>query len=278
MKIQDALPQIFYRQYSVLAPETQIRFALSLLSFHEIDALPVGMWRNSTKRKRVISGFSCLSKLVKSDRNDYARILDQPCEEVSFEPSIISAKDDVESLLEAFYVKKFGLHGTRFGFSFVEDKKTDREGFITLKDLLVLFGKSIFRTDLKAEEVASFPLLSLRGESTLKQALEKMFERGMRRIFVKECNSIVTEREIIGQAFSSASLDKAVRNPSSLLDAKLCEIKSVQPQKISPETRIDEAVQYLYNSRIGCLICDRGLITPWDVIMKPWERKKLVIL
>ena len=56
---------------------------LSLLRFHEIDALPIGF--NSRKKKKLaVFGYSCLSKLLDTEPKNYGKFLETPCEKLCF--------------------------------------------------------------------------------------------------------------------------------------------------------------------------------------------------
>ncbi|MFI5421179.1 MAG: hypothetical protein ACHQ1H_09465, partial [Nitrososphaerales archaeon] len=79
MKIEEALPQIFTRTYPVLEPKTQMLLAVSLLRFHQIDALPIGFKRTQKKRLAVF-GYSCLKKLLETDPDNLGKFLELPCE------------------------------------------------------------------------------------------------------------------------------------------------------------------------------------------------------
>jgi len=271
IKIREALPDIFERPYAVIDPSTKAQIAMCLLAFHEMDALPVGF--TVGKRKYVISGYSCLSRLLQTAPVDYARFLDKPSQALCFELATVPAEGDLESLLEVF-------EKTRFGFAWVEDVKHSNFGALaSLRDLLPLFSKSIISTDMSVGEVATSPIFSLSKETSLKQALNEMIERKVRRVLISETQKIVSDRQIIDYVFRISKLDEAGRNPSTLLDADFGDLESVRLQRISSRTKINKAAAALYakGGRGGCLICEEGVVTPWDVIMKPWRKERLAI-
>ena len=62
--------------------------------------------------------------------------------------------------------------------------------------------------------------------------------------------------------------------PSALLDSKLSDVKSLEPKMISANTDITSAARELYKNKDGCLMCEKGIVTAWDLVMKPWNRNK----
>ncbi len=268
-KIRQSLPYIFDRPCPSLEPSTETSLALLLLSFHETDALPIGFRRDAPSKKLVVSGYSCLSKLLETDPQDYARFLYQPCKEVSVKLPTVFAGKDIETLLEIFRVERFGI-------ACVEEK-SEIGRLVSLRDLLALYEKSIFRTDLAVGEVASSPVFSLPGDTSLKQALKDMFKREIRRVFVSETQRVVSDREILDYVFSASRLGHINKNPTTLLDAKLSDVKSTKPESVSATASINRAAVELCAIGGGCLICDKGVVTPWNMIIKPWSEKKLTI-
>ena len=126
MKVGDALPNIFMRTTPVLEQGTQMLLAVSLLRFHQIDALPIG-FKPKQKKKFAVFGFSCLSKLLETPPGLYGKFLELPCESASLELSSTDVNDSIEDLLRVFEM-------TKFGFAWVESEKLG--GFASLRDVL----------------------------------------------------------------------------------------------------------------------------------------------
>lgn len=265
MKIADALPQIFKRTYPVLEPGTRLVLAFSLLRFHQIDALPIG-FKRAQKKKFAVFGFSCLSKLLESAPEDYGKFLELSSESVALELSTISADKDIEDLLEV--IKK-----TRFGFAWVEGK-FEAGGFASLRDLLGLYETGILDTDSKVGDVAS-QIVSLHENASLKNAIEKMFAHKFRRIFVGD--KVISDRRIIGYIFSPSRLNQVMRKPETLLESRLRDIEGSSPIKVGQKSGVRMASKTMREEVEECLICEKGVVTPWDAIMKPWIAGKLKI-
>lgn len=268
MKISETLSFVFERPCSTLESNTQTRLALLLLGFHEVDALPIEIGSRSSK-KYVVSSYSCLSKLLETNTKEYSGFLDRSCENVSIELATVSATDRIEALLNTFA-------STGFGFACVE-KESEVRGLVSLRDLLSLYQRSIFTTDLSVKDVASFPIHRLSDKVSMKETLEDMFELKIRRIFVSENDRVISDREIIKYLFSPSRMSEISKDTSALLDARLGLVKSTKPRMVSSSMKLNEAALELYSNPGGCLISEEGVITPWDIIMKPWILGKLVI-
>jgi CBS domain-containing protein len=266
MKIGEALPHIFKRTYPVLEPGTQMLLAVSLLRFHQIDALPIG-FKPKQKKKLAVFGFSCLSKLQETPSKEYNKFLEMPCEKASLELPTIRNNESIEELLRVF-------EKTRFGFAWVESERLG--GFASLRDLLELYGNGVINTQMKVEQVAS-PIFSMPRDSKIKTVLEEMFKHRFRRMFVSGENSLVTDRRIISYIFSTTRLTETTKNPETLLDAKLGDLDKMEPIPINGETSIKKAALSMKDAVEECLICGKGVVTPWDLVMKPLLNRKLVL-
>ena len=266
MKVGEALPNIFRRNSAVLEPGTQMLLAASLLRFHQIDALPIGF--DPKKKKRfAVFGFSCLSKLLETPPAEYGKFLELPCESASLELSTVDVDDSVEDLLRVF-------ERTKFGFAWVESDKVG--GFASLRDVLELYGNRSIESNMSVEQVAS-PIFSMQASSPLSDVLQEMFSHRFRRIFVEGQNTVVTDRRIIGYIFSASRLTETANNPERLLDAKIGDLDKMEPIRISNESTVKEASLSMKDAVEECLICDSGVVTPWDLVMKPLKTGNLVI-
>lgn len=266
MKITEAVPEIFKRTYPILEPGTQMLLAVSLLRFHQIDALPIGL-KPQQRNYFAVSGYSCLSSLLGTNPKNYRKFLEMPCERASLKLATIRHDETLESLFQLF-------GKTRFGFAWI--KSPQMGAFVSLRDIVALYGNDSIQSDLKVGEVAS-PIFSMPKGSTLKQVLKEMFEHHFRRIFIDGQHNLVTDRRIIGYIFSSARLNTTFEHPETLLDANLGDLEKMEPIRISSKASLKTAALSMKDSSEECLICEEGVVTPWDLIMKPREMKRLKI-
>lgn len=267
MKIEDTLPDIFKRTYPVLESRTQLLLAASLLRFHQIDAIPIGFQKKQKKHLAVL-GYSCLSKLLKVDPRSYKSFLEEPCENTAQELASISSDEEIEKLLKLF-------HSTKFGFAMVEGK-SELGALVSLRDLLGLYNKGYMNSHLTLDRIAS-PIFSMSSDSTLRGVLMEMFTRRFRRIFIegKTKRQVITDRRIMSYVFSPSRLEEIANTHHDILDTPISNLETMQPLRLAGNTRIKEAAQTIMGEIEECLICEKGVVTPWDMIMKPWQMGKL---
>lgn len=273
MRISAALPGVFKRAYPSLDPTTQMLSAISLLQFHEIDALPISF--ASGQKQRAVYGYTCLSRLLRLDPSGFGPFLERQCEDAS-EPLVTVGGDElIESLFETFREE-------RFGFAHVEDR-TEIGGLVTLADVLELYETGGLETDLLVRDVAS-PIFTLPNATSLRDALLAMFSRRIRRLFMSGgVPWFISDRTIIGHVFSPAVIAVALRDSRNVLDMHISEIGTLRSKVIDPESSIRAASIMLREQRGQCLVCTKegglrtSVVTPWDLVMKPWIAGALTV-
>jgi len=267
LRIKEALPELFRRAFPMLDPSTEMLLALSLLKFHEIDALPLSF--DAKRKPRAVMGSSSLARLAQLDGNALSKFLKRPCEEASAPLSSVRADRSVSVLLNKF-------QQTRFGFAMVEE--SNKVGaLVGLWDMLGLYESGTFQTELTVDEVAS-PIFSLPSQTTAREALKAMFQKRIRRVFVGWTPRFLGDRGIIERLFSPGELSIAMRNPSKdFLGMPLSEFRLTRAGEVRPGTTVGAAARMLLEERGQCLVFDEKVVTPWDVIMKPWKARALKI-
>ncbi len=254
----------------MLEPSTHMLVALSLLRFQNLDALPVG-FRKTRSQKIAVSGYSCLSEVLALGPGDYGEFLNEPCEAFSVKLSVVDAEADLEDLLRV-------VDKTGFGFVCLDGKDKHEVGaFVGLSDLVGLYQKGLVKSDLTIGDVSSSPIFSLPQNTSLKRALGEMIEHGMRRVLIEGTSSVVTDRSIINHIFSVSKLSQASDSSYDLLGTTLAEIETSQAGSVSSTAKLSEAAELMLQTRDHCLISEKGIVTPWDLIIKPWEQKALKI-
>ena len=264
LRIGDALPGIFAKAYPVLDPKIKMLPAMSLLRFHEIDALLLAK-EAGKKQPRAVGGYSTLARLMLVGPEKLGSFLEQPCETASQPVPTLRADQSLSSLLETFAK-------TRIGFARVEGKRN--VGVLaSLSDVLELYETGAIAADLTVEEVGSIRS-SMPGGTTMKKALEEMFKKKHRRMFVSGGKEFISDRGIIGRIFGAAVLGKMLHGRAARVEALDIPISSVDkmiPKEVAPNTSLMEAARTLAAGRGGqCLVFGRMVATPWDIVMKPW--------
>jgi hypothetical protein len=70
-----------------------------------------------------------------------------------------------------------------------------------------------------------------------------------------------------------------VANATTFLKGTLGDVEGMVPIRFSdPKTSMKEVSRSLLQGESDCALCQAGIVTPWDVIIKPWEQNKLGIL
>jgi CBS domain-containing protein len=269
MKVKDALPRIFQRAYPVIEPQTKMLSAMSLLRFHEIDALPLS-FEPGEKRQRAVFGSSSLARLILVGPEQLGSFLGRPCADASEPLATVRATQDLATLLETFAK-------TRYGFARVEER-TGVGALASLTDVLELYETGVVTTSLSVKDVGT-PISSMPSDTSLRKALQEMFRKRFRRVFVSGSRGFVSDREMIGHVFSPGVLGQILqrrKGPKEVLEITVSEVKRVMAKEVPPGTTLRKAARALRaESRGQCLVFDHMVVTPWDVVMKPWMAGEL---
>ncbi len=272
--MKDIFPEIFRRPVPVVAAGTALLVAGTLLDTPRRDVLPIV--RSSNKSIRYVrknrkdlmafAGQAILSKLIETKPHYYHRFLFQPIEKIALSVSPIKAEEDISALLQSF-------SRTKFGWSVVDEHGA--YALATLADLISLYRRGVLNASLRVKDVAT-KIFALPKDTKLSKALNEMMNHWVRRVFLSGTNRFVSDREILSYIFSPERLGVIKESPSKMLEAKLEDIESVEPIAVESDTTLPDA-SGLFKPLSGawCLRCDEGIVTPWDLIMKPWKMEGL---
>ncbi len=276
MKLKEAFPEIFRRPVPVVAQGTTILVAGTLLDTPRRDVLPIvrsldktlNFVSNDSKHLIAFAGQAIISKLLEWNPRDHYMFLFEPIESASLQVAPIPADEEITSLFHAFI-------RTKFGWSIIDDHGT--YAIATLADLIPLYGRGILETSLCARDVAS-PVFSLPQDTKLSKALQEMIHRSVRRVFLSDTNRFVSDREILSYIFSPARLAVVRNAPQKMLKATLDDVGSVEAINVDGSATLREASElFRPSSGAWCLSCGEGVITPWDLVVKPWKMGQLII-
>ena len=284
--IRDCLSEVLRRKNLFLHHDSEILFATSLLRFQQMDALPLA-FKGDGEKHYALTGFSFLSKLLDTDPKDYVKLLRAPCDTIALELESISSDEPVESLLDAFQAQSVPenssmknlldiFHEPGFGFAWISTGVSEfGEGVLVCpRDLLSLYEEKVLLTDLEVESVAS-PRYSMVSNSTIRQVIESMISMKLRRIYISDTNKVVSERSLMRYVFSPSFLGRFATQPESCLEATLDEVQKWVPPKVDRKASLAEAALTLKSQTYECAACENGMLTPWDLIIKPWIMNEL---
>lgn len=276
MRIRDALPEIFKRPVPVVSEGTSILVAGTLLDTPRRDLLPIVRQSNKSlqyllddrKYLKAFGGHAILSRLVETKPSNYHDFLFDRIETIAVKIRPIPAGEEITTLLSEFSKIKFG-------WSVIDDRGV--YALATLSDLIPLYAKGLMETNLRVKDVAT-KVFSLPGNTRLRDALSEMLRRYIRRVFISGTGNFVSDREILSFIFSPKTLALIRDSPKELLESRLEEIPSIQPVVIESNTTLREASE-LFKPLSGawCLAYKENVVTPWDLIMKPWKMGRLKI-
>jgi len=277
LKLNEALPSIFRRSLPLLERGTRMVVAGTLLDTPRRDVLKIvstgeGKVQFLANRGRysVFSGYTVLVGLLESDPKDYYRFLFRPCETASLSVRPLAFDAELATVLDEFV-------RTKFGWAVVKD--AGKYGVVALADLIPLYRSRVLETDLPVRDLAFPKVFSLPASTGLRDALREMVKRRIRRVFLSgDSKRFVSDREVLIYIFSPERLALARDFPRKVLDATLADVGAVDAIDVDGRSTVKE-MSRIYKSESGawCLLCDGGLVTPWDLVMKPWKMGRLTI-
>lgn len=269
MIVSETFPKIFERATPVLEGDAAIWQAATILGTQQASVVLVASEsltrkKNYSKQYKIVSSYAIISKLM-SEQNNLINFFRKPCKIIAKKFGAVNSHDPVQFAIDAF-------HRSQFGFVLVLDKNnpSGMPCIIELRDFVHLYSDatSFMHSKLKIGEVASSPILSVRSDSNLGNLLEIMLRNRVRRVLISDKNSLITDRQVISYFASSKKMKEMETSPTSLLQSSVSELPSITPPFVESELSISEAVGMLSPETGDCLICERGIVTFWDLVMK----------
>ncbi len=256
-------------QYPTVKAGYPLLTILYLLRMDDVDAVPI--LPLAKKGSRAVFGFSSLPLFMKLSPRRFAEVLRGPCEAASDELPVVSARAELDSLFEAF-------RSRRLGFAVVHDGTlASRPGLVGLWDVLRLYGTGALRTDMRAEDVGT-KILTTPGAITIRDALRTMFRNRHRRVFLPGGRSYISDRSVMNYLFSPTVLEEIGREGGrDALATPITRLVASAPIAVSQRMPARSAALNLRKDRGGCLVAGGRVVTPWDVVMKPWLSGKLTV-
>ena len=276
MKLIEAVPSIFERPLPVVGRSSSVVVAGTLLDYPRRDILTIapedGGSQPTTRSGKcfVFGGYSALLRLFETEPEDHYRLLINPSRRASLLVRPLASDTELADVLDEFY-------RTKFGWALVEEG--GRYGVVALPDLIPLYRRGVLRTDLSIRDVATPKVFRLSPGTSLRVVLRKMLERRMRRVFFPGSSSqFVSDREILTFMFRPERLTLARDNPHAILDATLEDVGDAKAVSVDGDSSVkDISRTFTSDSGAWCVLCDGGLVTPWDMILKPWKMGRLTI-
>jgi len=267
----ELFPRIFSRSSPLVEGSSPLVLAGSLLRFHPVEAAMVLTERAQPVRRdsRVafLGGYSILANLLKVEPARSLKFLFEPCRRNAMILDTVKVDQDLPSLLRLFGETRFGFTTITHGRYFA---------LLGLSDTISLYEQGAIGTGLLAREVASKPVTTGK-DTTLRGALRLMFERRIRRLFLKGGDLFVSDREIISYLFSPRKLEATRDAPRTMLNDRMTEAGPISAERIRGDAPLKDASKVLSGTQGSVLMCEGGIISPWDLVMKPFLKGRLAI-
>lgn len=256
------------RKLARVSSEATMITAIRLMRKNEFAELLV---EDNREKPRAFTSYSVISKLLSVSSSDYEEVLQSPCGESSLAAGTINVESDLLSLFHVF-------ESTTFGFAFVHDNSRRIVGKISTKNLLALFAKEVLASKLSINDVLSAPIFSMPRKSKLTDCLHAMESRKIRKIQITGTDVVISDKQILSFVFDEKRLEQVLKTPRRLLDDTLEDLDGdLQVQRVDGERNISEAAKILAEKGHDFLLSDRGIVTPWDLTIKPWRLGELEV-
>jgi len=180
-----------------------------------------------------------------------------------------SPEDALSSLLDSMIKARFG-HGC-----IVDHDKLIRT--VSLRDIAEYLSSLKTKTGVTAAE-ASHAMIELPPTATISQLLTTLLNKRIRRVGVEglEKTLMADDRMVADAAFSNEGLAILRRSPRTFFERQLSQLPLVEPGRMSGERDVAEAWGTMYSNPAQCLIVDDSrVLTLWDTVITPYERRKL---
>jgi len=278
--IQSLFPDLFKIPRPIISGSSALIISGNLLHLEDVQLLPIvqGLQPKfdpvtKIKMYATLAGYSVLKAVLKTNPKDYYKLLWLPCQDIPVWIGSVKYNDSYSDLLKVFELTKFGDAAVEGSGSF--------PALITLQEILTLFRTDVIKSKLRVSEIGS-EMIKISSESTLMDALQLMFEKRVRRVFLtgrgkgtalQHAFPFVSSRDIIRFLFSPARLELAKKHPELWADAKLSEINGGYGKEIYSGKIVNQAASEIDDGIGDCLVShdEKRVISRYDIVMVPWK-------
>ena len=307
IQIKNAAPHIFRRPFLFVEPNTRMLEIATFLAIGPqiyVDGLIVVSDNDKGQRTRPVGRIGCkhiISNILDSDYPDWLETKASQIMDTTV--GACEADSMLSSALEVF-------DKTRFAFApIVANRDNEKNGEIdssslvvtaafTIRDILPLIAKANLSIPIKK---ISSRLVSLDGNTSIRNALSYMIRTGIRNIGINEEISIhddvrgdsvgvnedvgkcklpriINDRKILEFLFSHNGRESLRKNGTTDLGdiSIINHLDIISIAQVKSNTTVSKAAELLMDIRKPCLILKTNekekehnyIVTPWDVVMK----------
>ena len=257
--IRDSVPQIFKRPYLSVLPDTTLMQIAPFMAIGPqiyVDGLivlegeiPIGK----------ISSKQILLAIINSKYPDWLK------------KTALQIMDTSEISLEMDYPMSRAIDiFNQTSFAFIPITKSGLVvASLSVRDVLPVIMTSTFHATLK--DIAS-PLVILSKTTNLKLALNLMFQKKIRNIIVESNNGygIINDRKILEFLFSQNG--RKIMDSLGIQAVEIDLVDKLSAMRVSDTTTVSKAAELLMDINIPCVLLNKSIVTPWDIVMKTIER------
>jgi predicted transcriptional regulator len=259
--LRDSVPQIFKRPYlSVLPDSTLMQIAPFMAIGPQIyvDGLVVIQGEKAIGR---IGSKQILLTIINSKHPDW---LEKTASQI-MDSSEISLEMD-SPLSRAIDI----FNQTSFAFIPITNSGLVVAS-LSVRDILPIIITTNLHVSLK--DISSPLLLSSEG-TNLKVALNTMFQKKIRNIIVRSNNGyyIINDRKILEFLFSQKGRKIMSANNLGIQAVEINLLDKLPAIRVSDNTTVSKAAELLMDINTPCLLLNKSIVTPWDIVMKTIER------
>ncbi|MDG6995849.1 MAG: CBS domain-containing protein [Nitrososphaerota archaeon] len=272
MQVNQAFPKLFSRSTPLLDGGTPVLEAARILTSLQVSAVLI-MDKRTAKDSvsyKALTGYSILSKLP-GKQGSFSRFLASQCKDSARTIKIVKDSSSLENVVAA-------INDSHLGVVLVSGRSGNSQilSTVELRDFVRLYrdGRNLLETNLKVGDLASSPVLSVKSASTLEDLIKTMLDYKVRKILVPETRTLISDRDILSYITSPGMIEAMNESSESLLKTPASELPSSKPPVVDSRMSIAEAAQLMNPDTGDCLICDRGLVTFWDLVIKLEQSRK----
>ena len=259
--IRDSVPQIFKRPYLSVLPNTTLMQIAPFMAIGPqiyVDGLVV---LEGEKPIGKISSKQILLAIINSKYPDWLK------------KTALQIMDTSEISLDMDYPMSRAIDiFNQTSFAFIPITKSGLVvASLSVRDVLPVIMATNFHATLK--DIAS-PLVILSKTTNLKLALNLMFQKKIRNIIVESDNGygIINDRKILEFLFSQNGRKIMDMNSLGIQAVEIDLLDKLSAMRVSDTTTVSKAAELLMDINIPCVLLNKSIVTPWDIVMKTIER------
>jgi predicted transcriptional regulator len=252
--ISDVVPHIFKRPVLSVSPSDSLLQAGTFLAIGPqiyVDGLVVLDGQKPVGR---IGGQHIIQYILQHQDGWFQSTASQI---MSHATSVVDATDLLNVALDIFDKTRFAFVPITINGRVVTS--------LSMRDVLRLVAG---RLNTQVGELSS-RLISVKGNISIKEALEVMLEQSIRNLAVRNESNvrIVNDRKIL-EFLLSYEGRRLMAGPMGLDAVGIDLLDLLAPKHVKQSMSAGIAAEFLSEVNTPCLICEDSIVTPWDVVMK----------